>query len=337
MELRSKCERDTSSRQSNSSSATADSLSNAAFSPINLLGNTNSVQLDEHRLNASSNHQPHHRPNQPNVAQPKQCSNNLPKNSVHAAVASLLNSQQNADQTKLDFLSPFYSQWRNSVLNSANNSTNTLNGDNQFNAEALRAPSLRDGFSFTGSLSSLGNLSGLHNLTSSNNPLSNLGSNQSNNQNNNNQLNATFSSYGLELANDLNSAINCNSLLGSGGGSGQQTSSTSTNSTLTYNQIIERIYPLQQSIYNLINSNNASAPFSSSVNKGHFANNLQLYTNSLNSNLNSKFGLKNEFKSELNNNQKAAFKQADCNQDATKSSSPLDESASLLSASIISS
>lgn len=294
-----------------------DSLSNVDFSPINLLNNTNQMRLDDRRLltkTSKTNQQ-----QQQNIQQKQNSTtNNLPKNSMNAAVVASLLNQQNSETTKLDLLSPFYSQWRDGLLNTS--TINSLNNDNQFDGEQIRnQTSFRDHFSpFSSNLNSLNSL---NNQNNQNNQLNNLTDpSLITNATNNATINAAFQSstnYSIDLANDLDSAINCNKLLSQHPNS---TTTNTTNSTLTTYNLLQSIYPFitgHPSFYNLINNSNSSnnsnnsnngTSFNScsSLNKNHFVNNSQVYSNSLN--LINKFDQhKNELKTDLNTNTQKSF------------------------------
>ena len=311
--MRNKCERETSSPQSNSSSATVDSLSNAAFSPINLnlISNTNSaLRLEERRLlnnvalpNASTNQNSSQQIL--NAHQKLNNSNSLTnKNPVHLAVANLLN--QYTDQTKFDLNSnPFYSTWRCNL--------NALNSDNQFDHDTIRNTQQQHSFHDNFSLFNNGNLNG----------------------NQNNQINTSSNEHtnNLDLSNDLNSAIN--PLLAQQQQQQQASTTASTNSTsslTSYSQLInDHIYQFisqhPQSFYNLINTSNTSNTSSNTsfgLSKGHFASNLQLYSTNL-----SKLSQLSELKADNLKNANSQKLFQDSYQDAT-SNSPIDNKPSLL-------
>lgn len=314
MEFRSKCDRDMSSPQSNSNT-TLDSLSNEAFSPINLIGSQGGQsKLDDRHSLTNPTHSPAQR-----LMAPQKTHSDSPKSSMHAAVASLFGGQPNSNQIKFDLTQdPLYSsciQYARNMLTSSNNSLSTVNsGDNPFDQDPLsRAHSFRDNFSLFASNGSLGGsgASSLNSLNLSNlNNLSNL-SNQ-NNQNNQNRpisslndhqrvsnMAADLANYGLDLNCDLNNVIANGSLL-SAPQKSASLNSTSLNSASTYNQLLQRFYPFisQQSIYSLFNAGGSNSTIASSSNssfgssslKNRFTNNPQLYANSL-AGFNSKFDL----------------------------------------------
>lgn len=220
MELRKKCERETSTPQSNSSSNSTivDSLNNVAFSSINLMNSPNSLKSEDRRLLDIISNQ--NNLNYQNNQSQKQRSTN----------------QQKASTSDLS-INSFSSAWRSNLLD---NSLMSLNVDNQFEQGTLRSKSFQQDLS----LFNNGNLNNSNSNQNNQINLINLNSNESNKQYTN--TSNLDSNYNL----NLNSAINYSSLLA-------QQSNLNTNTNTTYNQLLQNIYPLldkNQAIYNLITS-----------------------------------------------------------------------------------